>query len=590
MTPRSTWDGAITVYRYGVPSWADLDDAGMAQLRMAHELRNELVAIEHRYETMVEQCWTLYPELPNAGLAVDAAQSEVDRLREQASEERKRDRTTIARETTKEELQGARRSLKEAKTTRREVKERLYPEAKAQLLLVRKGRDAARKMLYAEFVQERELYWATYNDVMSSHETAVQRMRDLRKQGRPSQMRFHRWDGSGTLTVQLQREAGKPARTFEMLSSGEGPWRNILRFWPESRPRSRKGGSATQKHWEMLASIGRGRSIQLPIVLDRLPEKDADVTLARITRRRIAGRSRLSVSVTARIPSPPPAVGALIGVHTGWRSTSDGDLRIAVITTDHPLEPPANLPVRRLGHGWEVRLPAAIREIIARPDNLRSQRDLTLEVMRKDLADWLDEHPQEDLTGAMVRRWRSPARFAGLSHGWRSNGAPAEGNQIARRLESWRRQDRHLWEWEANERDQVRARIKDLWSCVAAWLTDQAGMIVIDATDIRQLARVPDLDTEDPKQAKLARAQQQAAAPGELRATIRRAAQARGIPVVAVQPSGMSSVHHVCGSDLSGDRSEQIMLWCGRCGTGVDQDLNAVEQMLAVASAPMDDQ
>ena len=33
--------------------------------------------------------------------------------------------------------------------------------------------------------------------------------------------------------------------------------------------------------------VGRGRHIQLPIVLDRRPQDQADVTLVRVTRRRI---------------------------------------------------------------------------------------------------------------------------------------------------------------------------------------------------------------------------------------------------------------------------------------------------------------
>ncbi len=47
---RSTWKGQTVVYRFGVPrrhdgQVVDLDDVAMAQLRAAHDLRNELVAV-----------------------------------------------------------------------------------------------------------------------------------------------------------------------------------------------------------------------------------------------------------------------------------------------------------------------------------------------------------------------------------------------------------------------------------------------------------------------------------------------------------------------------------------------------------------
>src|ERR1019366_833805 len=54
---RSTFDGEAIVYRYGCPHWADLDEAGLGQLRLAHNLWNELVAGELQHEETVRQLW-----------------------------------------------------------------------------------------------------------------------------------------------------------------------------------------------------------------------------------------------------------------------------------------------------------------------------------------------------------------------------------------------------------------------------------------------------------------------------------------------------------------------------------------------------
>jgi transposase len=225
-----------------------------------------------------------------------------------------------------------------------------------------------------------------------------------------------------------------------------------------------------------------------------------------------------------------------------------------------------------------------LRHAHQRTDNLRSKRDTALDATRAALARWLDEHPQPDLTASQVRQWRSPRRFAQLAIAWWSE-PPEHGAEISRLLEGWRRQDRHLWEWEANERDQVTARVKDLWANVAAWLTDEASLIVLDDTDIRDMTRVPQAGNEDPRQARLARAQQRIASPGKLRACVRRAAQKRGLAVETLPAKGITSTHCGCGAALVGEPATQLVLWCPACGHGVDQDLNAAEHLLAAATA-----
>ena len=576
----------MIVYRYGCPSWVDLDEVGMEQIRLAHELRNELVEIEHRYQDAVKATWDLFPLIADTKAAVEAAQAVVDALQQRASQERRSDRTTAPRAGTREELVLSRRRLRDARAACREAKALLYPQAKACLLDVRRARDTVCETLYTKFCQGRGLHWATYNDVTQTHETAVRRVADARRRGRPAELRFRRWDGSGTLTVQLQRGAGKPARTFELLSSGSGPWRNVVRFWPEERLRGRhQQNRRKSKHWEIAVNVGRGRHVQLPIVLDRWPHEEADVTLVRITRRRVAGHYRLSVSLTARIPAPEPPADATVCVHTGWRAM-EGDMRVAIVTADRPMAaPPAGLPVRKVQPGWEVRLPSVLRHAHERTDKLRSRRNTDLDAMRAALGEWLEEHPQPDLTASQVLQWRAPRRFAQLAITWRDD-APESGSEIAEMLEAWRRRDRRLWEREANERDQVAARIRDMWAKIAAWLTIQAGLVRVDATDIQATTRVPEAGNNDPIQARLARTQRQIASPGQLRAAIRQAARARGVSIEAISLVGTTSKHHACGATLIGEPARHVTLWCPDCGRAVDQDINAALHLLAAPTTP----
>ena len=66
---------------------------------------------------------------------------------------------------------------------------------------------ADQKQLYRRYCQDDDLYWGTYNDVFRNHRTAVQRIRRRRVDGKPAVRRHHRFEGTGTITVQLKRTA-----------------------------------------------------------------------------------------------------------------------------------------------------------------------------------------------------------------------------------------------------------------------------------------------------------------------------------------------------------------------------------------------
>ena len=562
----------------GCPSWVDLDDAGLEQLRLAHELRNELVAIEQRYQVAVQAIWRLYPQIVEADGEVQRVQAELDAPSARAAEERRIDRSKRPRLETRRSLALVRRGLRDAKAVRREAKALHYPQAKRDLLIARESRDSTLKSLYGAFRQQ-GLHWATYNDVVHSFHVMLSRIATQRRQGRAAEVRFRRWDGSGTLTVQLQREADMQARTFEVLSSGGGPWRNYVQFWSEERTRPRhQQERTTSKHWEMRFQLGPQTYAQLPVVVDRKPADDADITHVRITRRRIAGRHRLSVTLTARIPRPLEPEGALICARVGCRSLGT-DLRVAVVVADRELAaPPGWLPVHAIEGGWEVRLPSALVKAHVRTDELRSRRDTALHSIRQTLAGWLEDQPQPDLDPEEVRQWRSPSRMAEVAFAWR-NKPPANGWDIAKDLEVWRQQDRRLWERAANERDQVSARVGDLWANVAAWLNGQARLLVMDdaATELA--------DDQDSVRAWLAKAVQEAS-PGKLRTRLRSAAQARGVHVTALSVRGEVDIHCGCGTELMGRATSKPYRWCPSCEEDVDQDLNAVQHLLSAAIAP----
>lgn len=550
-------DDRVVVYQYGCPHWVDLDEAAMRQLRLAHELRNALVEIERRHAGRVAEVWAAHPD-------VAAADVEVARLE------------AIPDVDTRE--------LRAARRARREAKAAAYPVMQPAMVAARKTRRAEIKGLYRTVVQRDGLFWATYNDVVSHHEAAVARIARDRKAGRPAELRFRRWDGTGTLTVQLQREDGKPRRSPELLASGGGPWRNVARLEPWIDPARWDGLSRGERRRAgrgvVVARCGRDAHIVLPVQVHRPLPPDADVTQVQVSRRRVAGRYRVTVQVTARLPQPTTReLGPTVGVNIGWRSLGDRGLRVATVESTAPLPPPP----RRLdgivsvsGRHAEVVMPDGWRDVWARTDAVRSRRDLAVDVLRGQVIAALPV-AGVDVTAGDVARWRSPRRFARLAASW-----PA-GHPLAGVLEAWRRHDRHLWEWEANERDQIVARRRDAWRCVAAWLCASAAVVAVESTDVAELSAARPGD--DPQTVR-ARAQRQVAAPGELRESIVAAAVARGVRVARVDPAGVTVTHAACGETLA-DRSapaRRVMVHCETCGVDYDQDVNAARLIAARAA------
>jgi hypothetical protein len=364
---------------------------------------------------------------------------------------------------------------------------------------------------------------------------------------------------------------------------------------------------AEQRAWgrqQISVRIGSegGRPVwwHIPVAWHRPLPADADVTNVQVTRRRVGSHFRLAVAVSLRTAKPEecgpgrPAVA----VNLGWRSLGDGSYRVATWTASGPLDltwneelAPWLLPSATGTYG-EVVIPTTFGFIDERVQGLQGLRDDKLNLIRAELVSWLEEHPELaerlELSAANVARWRSAGRLAALILRWRETPFGDDDAEIRTHLEAWRKQDKHLWEWESNERDQLIARRRDVYRKVAKLLADQAGLLVVEASDLGQLARSPRADDADDVQSQKARSQRTMAAPGMLRQCLEQAANKVGVPVVRADPAGITAVHVRCGTDLAArgvDFAAGVRVWCPTCSESVDQDYNACRQLLLRATA-----
>lgn len=592
--------GAILVYRYGIIGRPPVPEVVSEQMELARQMRNALVEIEYGHDRAMQEMWAEHPAVGPIVARLEAAEVYIGELVQRARKEHSDDRTIKTRDDTATELRDTKAQIKALRAERRATIGEAYPQRKSQIEALRTDRKAAIKQCRQHYAAM-GLYWATYNMVAADHATAVKAVEARRKRGLPAQLRIRYPDGTGTIAVQLQRADGDPPRTPEILASGIGKWRNILRLTPWIDPQvydfAANRRQRAQRSGQVAFGVGTGQMIELPIRISRMIPPDADICEAQLTVSRTGGHRRMHLSVTAKVRDPdPPAGGPVIAIHFGWRRKPDGSVRVATWSTATELSVPDHLADNAVGHEnarWgEIIIPAATIGIAARPAMLRSNRDLAMEPVQRKLAEWLDEHPQPGvddrpgLTGTDVRRWRAPARFAALALRWRENPPDDDGaEEIVEILAAWRRQDRHLWEWESHERDQLTRRRDNAWRRVGAWLTSVAGLLLVDNTDLAGLRERTDDDTDPvlPGVAqRVARARAALSAPGRLRILITAAAQRHGVPVREVKTAYLTRTCPECAvvADPDPRYAASAVVVCPACGYAYDQDRSASKLML----------
>jgi hypothetical protein len=617
---------AVTAYRYGVPHWVRLPDSVDAQLRLAHSLAQDLVRLDQKRRERIAAVWSSEPAIATIEDAITRAEAEASELAPVVTRRpRARDRPAaddIPTQEGAEQLRAVRASIRELREHRRTRIATVRERHGDTLRQITSDHRAAVKNLYAIYCQgdpAARLYWAVYNDVGASHRLGVARVDSARRRGQGAALRFRRFDGGGVLAVQLQREAKDPARTPARIADPSGPWANVLRL-PWTPPAQWQALSRSDRKRRQLGTalvrVGAG-PIELPVIMHRMMPEDAEITGARLVVRRVGGHRKVSLQVTARIPEPEPVLvdGGLptVALHLGWRREGDA-VRVATWRASSPVQVPEHLGAWVVAHtatAGEIRAPGRWLARVASHNERQTERTGALESIRKDLLSWLavhehpvaacadpdPDHPRHWVTAAAVRTWRAAdfARLALAWRDWRPELNDAAG--MAAALEAWRRADRRLWEPQAHGREGALAARDDAYRKASAWLAEQCCCLVLDDTEIGQLAR-RDSRSEDPDHAgagiRAARAARfrTLVAPGRLREMAAAAAERRGVEVRTVKGRDLSRTHHRCGhvNPADGRYAASHLVACDGCGQTYDQDLSASQLMVAAGPSGQFDQ
>ncbi len=561
-------------YRWEIP------EVLREQLRLAHALREDLVSLQRDYEAAINGVWSSFPQI--ADLEQRLSTAELEAAEPAVATDR---------------LVAARNAVKRLRRARREAINAVRGRASLRIGEAGDALRNAQKKLYAQYCQDGDLGWHTFNDVVAQHKAAVKRIKQSRAAGHPARLQHHRFDGTGTIAVQLQRRAGQPPRTPAVLADPAGKYHNVLLLpwiapdhWAQmSRAERRRCGRSTVR-MRCGSLNGTPTWIEFPVQQHRMLAPDADITGARLTITRTAGHLRARLAVSAKTPDRIATdAGPTIAIHLGWFDTDTGT-RVATWRSTSPLDIPTDLRAEITTDAdattGTVVMPHRIADRLAGIDGLRSRRDRAVAVIRDKLAAWLAEHgpvrhpmrPQTTVDADDVTDWRSPARFAALAAAWRRD-PPVGGHDIAAALEAWRRGDRALWEQQEHGRKKTLRHREDLYRKIAAAITGQAGRIVVDDSSVSEIAARPS-DLPADVAARIAH-RRTVSAPGSLRAGISAAATRQGRPVTAVPAAGLSRTHAGCGHENpADDRYLSRPVTCDGCGATYDPDASATLLML----------
>lgn len=603
-------DGLVpAVYMYTCRRGADFPPEAFDQLRAANRLWNTLVEIDRTAETERHTVESGDQTVARLEAFVAAATAHVETVLDNVKRAKVRDLGKVdpglrallvgARTAKRSAVAGLKVARAEARTT-----------MKPLLAEIETRRRASVKATYATYCQgDGRLYWATYNAVVAGFETARRRVIATRAAGGHAELRFRRFDGTGTITVQLQRQADDPVRSPASLDAGTSKWRNSVRLphvdadtWSAWPPVLRKRWARSRT---VTVKVAGDASMTLPVTWHRPLPDDADVAHVQVTRRKDrAGRPQVTVAVTVKTPAPTPAVGGpRVAVDVGWRSVPGG-IRVATFVSDFPFPPLPNGWLRPLdsdGLAVQLVIPDAAIDQLHRSDKMRSLRDQERDrirgvctSVRGQLASLLDERWADDL--ATVHQWRSHDRFGRLvgalvaierdQPGIVADTLGAENWQT---LAYWRSQHhRHVGDMEDGLRRRFHRQRGEQYRIAAAWLAGHTGQVFISATSLDTIARVPGVEVERSEQDRRASWQRTVGGVHSLRGALSNVARRTGGALTLLRVA-RPPVHVGCGALLDRQAmARSVVVTCPGCGLRFDHDVNSAWLLLACA-ADLDD-
>lgn len=571
------------VYQYATDKRTRFDDEAMRQLRMAHNFWNSLVAIWYQHRDRKLEAWRSIPKIDKVWAKLEELEVKETEAFQQWQKSKVETQDRKGDEACRQALDEVRKEIREARSTLNARKKDFLPELRQKFADLKKERWAAEKLCRQEYSAQ-GLYWGTYNRVAQNYQRAASAAEAKWEKGQSAFLRFQKWEGEGTLSVQLQRQSDDPERNPSVLASTDGKWKGQVllpemveaKQWAPLKIRTGVDENGKAHH-----STIEGVRYHRPI-----PE-EGDLTDVAITRRKKTRRSyEITVENTVKLPAPMPSTApGVVGIDTGWRVLPDGSIRVAVwrAKENKPLVVPHHLvdAIVLEGEGGEVRIPAKYVAMWREVHEIQGRRDRALELMKEQLIKrWpqiriphYDDPPKEisrlaDVTIKNIQAWRSPSRFSWLTY------ILAKYNMAgAQFLTTWDDHDAKLEAQQEKLRRKVINWRKDCFRVVGASLAKQNHLVVVEKPFVAKVIKKTETDTHADD---ATRVPSVVAAPATLTLFVQQACAARGVTFETKNAKGTTLKHTACGyTNPVGSGAKSIMIKCEGCGESYDQDVNS---------------
>lgn len=559
---------SIKIYTYGLPFGPDDDcrEKVDEEIWLAHRYQNRLIELERdRRAAFRATLRDVSPEYAAACEAIESLERELAAVRQRISDgnqtARKRTGDDDDRQTVGEIKAGLKDARKRRKTAQKAALEDEDIKARIDEL------DARAVELEKLYRSERGCYWGTGGLI----EDAVKAAK--KSSGDPQ---FVRWRGRGENgRVGVQIQGGMSAD--ELFSNADTRLQIDPvdpRAWDDETPRGERRRLSRTRLRLRIGSEGRTPVwSEWDVIMHRPLPEGAVIKRAWCKRRKVGTRYKWDLQLTLDLGEQEgvehEAPGTVAGIDIGWRRREDG-LRIAYVATDsdhHELL----LDNERLAE-FDV------------PRQLRATRQKEFDAFRGLLVDWIEG--DLDLPAwflgelSHLEQWRSPNRMRDFVWRW-SRERFAGDEDVFELADVWRRQDRHLLQWEEGHRDRVLKRRRETCRLWAKKLCARFATIVIEDVDLSQLARraQPEDVDEAPAEARRLRT---VAALSEFVSALEMMAPKVGTEIVRAPAEYTTIACHVCGEQCEWDAAAALWHTCEHCGAEWDQDHNAARNLLKI--------
>jgi putative transposase len=531
----------------------------LEELRLANRYRNRLVEIElerrRKYHEILESVKT--EAIKKLEFETDSLKAKIDALDEAVS---LRNQANQKRSITKEEraefklLRSIRSPLlKELKIEREKVKATGVLDQ--QLEIADCDDLAKRKAARAEC----GIYWGNYLEIEKS----------VPHSG--PEPRFHRFDGTGKIAVQLQKGLSP-----EDAYLGQDTRLSITKPPDEAYSKRNRRGRRTFVRMR-IGSHDNGRPISttVPFEMHRLPPNDCSIQWAFLVRRKVKGTQfrwlfQLVVGRKLGWGALDAANSGSVGIDVGWRVIRPQDginerLRVAYWISDNGQEGELSLPIE-LVNKWEY------------AEAVQGQRSINFDGARDVLGMWLHNHNSElpiwlQEKSRDLGKWKSENRLADLVYQWNSNRFEGD-HSILEIANEWRKQDRHLLHVIQSVREKAMANRNEIYKRFAAQIRRNYSIIAVEDWNIRKSLKDKGVEAGDHD--KMSRLYHRIGAPGILRQLL--IAKARN--PVKIDAKYTTKTCHACGKLDPFDAAEQLSHTCVHCGVTEDQDRRAAINIL----------